>query len=128
MLIFLIIGSLTVLLDYVIYQIFLLYYYVDLNLSKGLGFIGGTVFSYFANRSWTFKNKAPIYESLPRFYFLYLLSLGINVIVNAAILNVAEDISAVFQIAFIFATLISASINFLGMKFFVFNKNNLWDN
>ena len=123
--IFFVVGIFTVLLDYVIYQLLMLNDFLDVPLSKGLGFIGGTVFSFFANRAWTFKNTEPLHKSVPRFCFLYLLTLSINVIFNSIMLNLVAGITMAGQIAFVFATLISAGVNFLGMKFFVFNKKNL---
>ena len=123
--IFLIVGLTTVLLDYVIYQSLLLNDFFDINFSKGFGFIGGTFFSYFANRFWTFKNTDPIYSNILRFFLLYSITLGINVVVNSILLKLLIGLILASQIAFFVATAISAFVNFIGLKFFVFNRKDI---
>jgi putative flippase GtrA len=47
-------------------------------------------------------------------------TLGANVLVNALILKLLADVEFAIQLAFLLATGASASLNFVGMKFFVF--------
>ncbi len=87
--------------------------------AKALGFLTGAAFAYIANRDWTFRAQGSA-AVLLRFTLLYLFSLGGNVAVNEvalAILPIGENARVA---AFFLATLVSATINFLGMKFLVF--------
>ena len=60
-----------------------------------------------------------------RFVILYSITLTANVIVNAAALqNLTNTVSSV-QKAFLLATVVSALLNFLGMKFYVFKNTTI---
>ncbi len=116
--IFLIVGSLTVAIDYGFY--IMLISLLDIDLAKAAGFIIGTVFAYLANRLWTFNRPAVKADSILRFILLYALTLGINVFVNSVLNRIFIDLEYIRQFAFLAATGISATLNFIGMKFFVF--------
>ena len=120
--IFLIIGTLTVLIDYAVYQMLLATSLFSTSLSKGIGFISGTIFSYAANKAWTFSYLGGISKSIYRFIALYLFTLALNVGINALFLGVFEGLEYYRQISFFLATTISALVNFLGMKYFVFKQ------
>ena len=131
LIIFLIVGLLTVALDFFIY-IELSYLGVgNINIAKGLSFIGGTIFSYFANRFWTFQRQDIRSGSVGRFLIVYIVGLIANILVNHVgllILNNFMDLINSHQalfLAFVLATGISAILNFLGMKFFVFTNSPL---
>lgn len=127
--IFIVAGGLTVLIDFIIYRGLI---YCNLlgddaiNLAKSIGFIGGTIFAYFANRFWTFKNKTVSKGSIGRFALIYSLSLIANIAINhLSILILGIGIlnhQTLIMVSFILATGVSAILNFLGMKFFVFNR------
>ncbi len=118
--IFLIIGSLTALIDFTSYQCLILLS-LTTNLAKTLGFLTGTIFSYLANRLWTFNSKNHPLKSLWRFAILYSCTLGANVLINYATLVFLIKITPfATYIAFLVATATSAILNFIGMKFFVF--------
>ena len=120
--IFLIVGAITVIIDFLIYYLLLESFPKNINISKTIGFISGTVFSYFANRFWTFGHIKNKNNSSWKFIIVYLLTLLINVQVNSLLLFLLIDIYFNLQIAFLLATITSASLNFLGMKYFVFKK------
>jgi len=117
---FLIVGSLTAVIDFLTYRGLVWTGAVSVDIAKGSGFLVGTLFAYFANRSWTFGHSAHHPGSPWRFGFLYLTTLGANVVVNALVLQLLVDARAAVSLAFLFATAISASMNFIGMKRFVF--------
>jgi len=123
--IFLIVGSLTVLVDYLSYHSLIWIDLMSIDIAKASGFIIGTVFAYIANRFWTFGHKQHAPGSLWRFSFLYTTTLATNVFVNAQALVLLGDAVAAFQIAFLFATGVSATLNFLGMKLFVFKARSV---
>lgn len=120
--IFLIVGSLTVLVDFAVYRGLLWLDVTSIDLAKGVSFLAGTVFAYFANRFWTFGHQSIAAGSVGRFAALYLSTLIANIAVNALALKALIDAPSSLQWAFLLATGVSAILNFLGMKFFVFHS------
>jgi putative flippase GtrA len=118
--IFLIVGSLTVLVDFIIYRGLVFVQWLNVDMAKAVGFLAGTVFAYFANRFWTFGHKQSSAGSAWRFAVLYTATLAVNVYVNAFALDKLDSLTAAVHTAFILATGVSATLNFLGMKLFVF--------
>jgi putative flippase GtrA len=118
--IFLVVGVLTVLVDYLSYRGIVWTALLDTNLAKGAGFLTGTVFAYYANRLWTFGARPHAAGSAWRFAALYTLTLLVNVYVNALMLQLLFGLPYPVQTAFVIATGLSATLNFLGMKHFVF--------
>jgi putative flippase GtrA len=153
--IFLVVGTLTVVIDFLTYRGLIWAQLLGVDSAKGIGFLTGTVFAYFANRFWTFGHKVHAVGSAWRFIVVYSLTLGTNVLVNSFLIawlpsNVpalldeliaaSKFVSAynpiyhemniilskilsketAIQIAFLVATVTSATLNFIGMKLFVF--------
>ena len=118
--IFLIVGSLTVFVDFLAYRGLIWTGLLEINSAKAIGFLAGTVFAYCANRFWTFGHKKHAPGSVWRFVLLYTLTLGSNVFVNAIGLRMLDEVSPSVLIAFLIATGVSATLNFIGMKYFVF--------
>ena len=125
--VFLIVGLLTVLLDFLTYLAIVKLQYLDISLAKVTGFLTGTVFAYLANRFWTFRHNMPSHASLWRFIMLYAVTLAANVFVNNVFIELFGSLTNVFLLAFILATGFSAALNFLGMKFFVFKRREVLD-
>lgn len=120
-LVFLIVGGTTVLIDFLFYTI-LLWSDVAHAPAKAAGFITGTVFAYFANRIWTFQARHTSLRNIVPFCILYCSTLLVNVGTNAAVLAVLGTGRVSVFLAFLSATGISAILNFVGMKFFVFGE------
>ena len=120
--IFLIVGALTVLIDFTVYRVLVQLFTVNIDVAKAAGFLNGTLFAYFANKSCTFSRKTPALGSAWRFAILYTVTLIANISVNALALRFFTLDAASIQFAFIFATGVSAVLNFLGMKYFVFKS------
>ena len=119
--VFLVVGVSTVVVDYVFYQGMVVLKWATIDIAKAFGFIMGTFFSYVANRFWTFSHKQTSNNSAFKFALLYSFTLFANVSINSQCLNFFGHVDYMVQISFIFATVISATLNFFGMKFFVFN-------
>jgi putative flippase GtrA len=85
--IFLIVGTLTVMIDFLTYRGLVWAQLLGVDSAKGLGFLTGTVFAYFANRFWTFGHKTHAVGSAWRFIILYSLTLATNVLVNAFLMS-----------------------------------------
>lgn len=119
--VFLIVGLSAVAVDFVVYRGALWLAPLATSGAKAAGFIAGTVFAYFANRRWTFPDARAGAANVARFACLYAMTLAINVAVNRAVLvALADDVPGALHAGFIVATGMSAALNFLGMKFFVF--------
>jgi putative flippase GtrA len=116
---FLIVGLVTILIDYSTYRS-LIFFEFNIIIAKSIGFALGTVFSFVANRNITFNVKNNFFGDLTKFSLLYFTSMMFNVIVNGISLGVLTNSIFKVQISFVFATLISATINFIGMKYLVF--------
>jgi putative flippase GtrA len=126
---FLVVGSLTVGFDFLVYLGLMSAAITTTDIAKLLGFLSGTIFAYVANRLWTFKsqNEVAIASSLWRFSLLYSLTLLVNVAVNSVFLGFLNGKSYQIQHAFLIATCLSALLNFLGMKYFVFKSETKSD-
>ena len=122
---FLVIGSLTVMVDYMVYRSLFWMGLAGIDTAKALSFLVGTVLAYFAHRRWTFSHKLNPPSSAWRFAFLYVATLCANVVVNALTLALLIEAVAATKIAFLLATGVSASLNFLGMKLLVFRSGSL---
>jgi len=122
--VFLIVGSLTVVIDFLCYRTVAWSGVVSVGTAKAAGFLIGTAFAYFANRAWTFGRREHVPGTAWRFVLLYGVSLGANVAVNAAVLGLAAGNAYLapyaVPFAFLMATGVSTCLNFLGMKLFVF--------
>jgi putative flippase GtrA len=127
LLLFLVIGSLTVLIDFLAYRGLVWGESMGINTAKATGFLIGTVFAYFANRIWTFGKAEHAAGSAWRFIVLYAVTLGSNVLLNAAVLMLLGKSEWVIQLAFFMATGVSAVLNFIGMKWFVFTRKPVMD-
>ena len=116
---FLIVGGTTVFIDLICYFI-LIYIGFDTSLSKGVSFSVGTVFAYFANRNYTFQSSIGGFFRFTGFTLLYLSTLIVNVVSNEIVLKFTSHINGSLIIAFLIATSLSATLNFIGMKYIVF--------
>ena len=119
--IFSIVGSATVFVDFISYNFLVIFNIFTIDIAKGISFMLGLSFAYFANKYWTFSSNFQRKNPIFRFILLYMFSLLINIFVNSTVLKNTTNFIYSFEIAFLIATFFSASINFIGMKFFVFN-------
>lgn len=133
---FTLIGILAVIVDLICYYILLntipeklLLIISNEAFSKGLSFICGMTVTYTLNKFWTWKKNDRSRKRIAKFAFLYGLSLLINVGANSVLLFTLHesksliDLPNKYLIAFIGATGLSACVNFIGQKFWVFNSN-----
>lgn len=120
--IFLVVGTLTVFVDFATYSSLTQIKVMEVNIAKAIGFSAGALFAYFANRCWTFGHQLHAEGNAWRFSALYVSTLGANVFINSLALRLFVDITSAIQVAFLLATVVSACLNFIGMKFFVFKS------
>lgn len=122
--VFLMVGIMTALVDFSIYITLIWTNIFDTDIAKATGFLSGSLFAYFANRIWTFGHALRTSGEIKRFIFLYISTLMVNILVNELVIRIMVESPAVINIAFIIATGLSASMNFIGMKFIVFKTQN----
>lgn len=109
-------GIIAVAVDFGVY--YFLNKYTGHNISKGISFLAGSIVAYLLNKFWTFEAKEFSGKQLFRFFFLYLTTLAINVLVNKGVLNLFNSVI----LGFLCATGASTVLNFSGQKFWVFKK------
>lgn len=129
LLVFLVVGILTVVIDWLVYRGCMLAAFLHADLAKTAGFISGMCFGYIVNRKWTFSYGKGNISTVSRFVLLYGISLILNVGINRAVLHLAgkwqiNGMAAGIMLAFLIATGCSACFNFIGMKWFVFRKRS----
>jgi putative flippase GtrA len=114
---FIVAGFFTVFTDASIYYILLNYFQHDI--AKAISFICGTLVAFVINKYWTFQQVKYYHKEMASFFILY----GIAFLVNVGMNGFIVFIGGTFLIAYLFATGISATLNFLGQKFLVFRNN-----
>lgn len=96
---------------------------------KGVSFIAAVINSYFLNKFWTFKKKETRknQREFTRFFVIAVFGFGINIGVASWLVNavgpqfgLSPKIWA--NVGAVSATFVSMFWNFLGYKFFVFQK------
>ncbi len=98
-------------------------------LAKSISFMCGMTVTYFFNKFWTWKKKDRSKKRLVKFGVLYGIALLINVGTNSGLLYILHqyrnllDLPFKYLIAFIGASGLSASVSFMGQKFWVFKSS-----
>jgi len=125
---FVLVGVTSVVIDFAVYR-GLLALALAVHPAKTAGYIAGAVFGYFANRSFTFRVGARWRQrELLSFIVVYLIALAANVAVNSLALAVLGRGEIALASAFVAATGVSAAMNFVGLKLFVFGANDAGTN
>lgn len=114
---FIIVGGLCSVVYYVIYSA-LLFCSVQYQLAGCIGYVSGTISSYFLNKKWTFKSgNTHSLKQVSLFVLNYVTALSVNLGVLTLLVSefhINKFISAIFAIGF------SAIASYLGNRFIVF--------
>ena len=125
--IFLIVGVSTVLVDFISYRGLIGFQVMEVDMAKAAGFLVGTLFAYFANRFWTFNQQRMRSGSVFRFTVVYIVGLASNIMINFLSIKWLSSFTLplawTLLTAFTLATSVSAILNFIGMKYFVFTEH-----
>ncbi len=117
---FLLIGGISTLIDYTIYTF--ISQLIHVVLAKLWSMLCSTFFAFLLNKNWTFQRKEQSWIlSLKKYYIAQAANITVNVSVNALIFWLSDNRT----IAFIVATAIAMSVNFLLQKFYVFLKSQM---
>jgi len=118
---FFVVGCSAVMVDFLLYRT-LMWATGAISTAKAIGFISGTVFSFFANRSFTFKHGSSNKEQVAGFVLVYTFTMVMNMVMNYAGLQIFGHNELGINVSFVIAAFASAAVNFIGMKKFVFRR------
>jgi putative flippase GtrA len=138
---FFIIGVSAVLVDLIVYYALSDLLAINIDFSKAVGFLIGSVYTYYLNKKWTWRHTEKTNKGMVgRFAIIYAISFIFNILINkyslvfipdfeiaSAITFSNKDVMTLFSVkgdkfmAFFFATVFSAVFNFLGQKYWVFS-------
>lgn len=108
------------LIDLVVYLV-ILWLGLAIPVAKILGFVTGSIWSFFGNKHFTFRAATQGAKPIVIFALIYILTLGINAVTNSlALAYLSKVIPFATLCAFIIATGLSALLNFIGLKYLVF--------
>ena len=93
-----------------------------ISLAKAIGFVSGTVYSFFMNRTFTFKHGSSNKEQVLGFVLVYTFTMIMNLVMNELGLLIFGAGELGINVSFVIAAFASAAVNFLGMKKFVFKS------
>ena len=116
---FLVGGGSAVLVDFITYRL-LVFWGMDVDISKLISYILGAAVGFVINKLWTFESRKFRVSEIVKYIILYACSALANNLVNTLTLKLFN----IVLLAFLAATGTSTIINFLGQKFFVFTKKN----
>ena len=115
------IGVINTTIDVGLYFILTRFSFMDnIILVKGITYFTGTMFSFFANRFWTFSKYSTINMlEVGRFYAAGAIALSINI---SAMYVLTKIFSVHDGIAVFIATIITIGWSFTSMKFWVYSS------
>ena len=114
---FLLTGALSTGIDFMIYMMFS--QVIQPTVAKGVSMICASVFSYVANKKYTFQDqrKASL-GNLLLYYLVFAINLGCNVGAHEIVFRLTGR----KIVAFIIATMAGMTVNYTGQKLFVFHS------
>jgi len=118
---YLVAGSSAVVLDFIIYRT-LMWLLGFENLAKAVGYVGGTVYSFYVNRSFTFKRDSSNRQQVISYLVVYVVSMFLNTGINSLGLHLLGTGELGINFSFATAAVTSAAFNFVCMKRFVFKR------
>lgn len=116
------VGVANTLIDWIIYFVLAEFFHVDAWIANVVGYSVGTCASFVGNKFFTFKAKnTKTGVEFAKFVAVNIVSL----VSSTGIIALLTSVLAVNKyIAKIVSTCVSMAINYMGSRFFVFDKNN----
>lgn len=94
----------------------------SVEICKGLGFMAGAIFAYFANWKFTFRGNRSRFSGI-LFIIVYASSLTINIFGNKILVAWLADLPFEILVSFVVITGITTIWNYVGMALFVFKRH-----
>jgi putative flippase GtrA len=118
---YLVAGGSAVVVDFICYRSIM--WMLDMKLlAKAIGYVAGTIYSFYVNRSFTFKRDSSDRAQVISYLFIYVLSMFLNTGINQAGLSLLGTGEIGINASFVTAAIASAAFNFVCMKRFVFKR------
>jgi putative flippase GtrA len=118
---YLVAGSSAVVVDFILYRSIM--WMLDVKpFAKAVGYVGGTIYSFYVNRSFTFKRNSSDRAQVISYLFIYVLSMFLNMGINQTGLMLFGMNELGINLSFAIAAVASAAFNFVCMKRFVFKR------
>jgi putative flippase GtrA len=118
---YLVAGGSAVVVDFIFYRSIIWMFDMKM-LAKAVGYISGTIYSFYVNRSFTFKRDSSNREQVISYLFIYVVSMFLNTGINQAGLTLLGTGEIGINASFVTAAVASAAFNFVCMKRFVFKR------
>jgi len=115
---YILVGGGAVCIDFMIYFLLSEFTHIDISLSKRISYVCGGIWSFFANKFFTFK-KYDLNTIEP---ILFVLVYAIGFFLNSILHDFILKFWGVKLLAFGIATFISIVWNYIGQKWLVFKK------
>jgi len=120
--IFLINGFIAVIVAYIVYMV-LISASLDMYLSSLISYFSAMLYGYIANKKITFKSRDNIsFTNVIKYIGLHLCTMIIYVYLNSYFVVMLEEYKFSLLIAFILPISLTATLNFWGLRFWVFKK------
>jgi putative flippase GtrA len=119
--IFLMGGVLSFSLDWISFLIMITFFGIEFNISKLISFLLGTLFAFYFNSRFTFRKNLYIINFY-KFLSIYFFSMIINILIFSQFSSRdLPNLELRIFMGLLIATTASASMNYFGIKYFVFN-------
>ena len=117
---FLVVGSLSTILNYLVFATFFLVLNFQYLTSFTIGFLSGVALGYILNRSWTFQ----ISDSYPmRYFFHYTIVYITSLLIGLLCMRIAVEILSIHPlVSNIGVICITTCTNYSGIRFWVFKN------
>lgn len=116
---FVLTGGFSAIVDFGLLKLFSEAFGMQVDLSKALSFVAGTLTAYLINRRWTF-GAAPSRSRFVQVMVLYALTFVVQVGVFHVVFNALEGNSQAKLIAFVIAQGTATVINFIVQRVWIF--------
>ena len=120
---FIVVGVSSVAIDFTLYM-WLVSIDVPTYLSRGASYFITLLYAYFLNTYYAFKIGEITWRLFLRYWSLYGLVLTFNILLNEALLLLFNKGQSAIIVIYLFVTGVSAIMNFFGLKYYVFPKQN----
>ena len=119
---FLINGFIAVIIAYTVYMVLILAS-LDIYFSSLISYFSAIFYGYIANKKITFKSRDKIsLANVIKYVGLHLCTMVIYVYLNSYFVVMLEEYKFSLLIAFILPISLTATLNFWGLRFWVFKK------
>lgn len=96
-----------------------------IEVANGIAYLAGMTYGFFANKRLSFRNSSEVsFRMLVCYASLHTATLLVNVSVNSVALEILRGLPGALSIAFMVAIACSTVLNFLGLKFWVFERRD----